>query len=148
MPVREYIPDAADTRAAPHKYRNLNRASIATLTTVEECDEAIDYVTKSLTHIKQQISRAKRAHAAEGIKSDWEWLTRTESAKSVMGYLHQELLRHRATLAKAKKIAQNEAANRERLTAFVRIVRSNVDRDTFLKWMSEAEMLASIGGDA
>jgi hypothetical protein len=137
----EYIPDAVQQRASD-KYRHLTTASIPSLT-IEESNEAIDYVTKSLTSIKQQIAMAKRGHAAEGIKSDWQWLTRTEAARSALGHLHQELLRHRAIMVKARKIAEGDAQQRDKVSVFIRIVRDRVGQETFLKWMAEADLIAN-----
>jgi hypothetical protein len=131
---REYIPGAAHNRA-PDKFKNIKAT---TLKTIEECDEAIEYVTKSLTSIKQQISEAKRGHAAEGIQSDWRWLTNAEAARSAMGHHHQELTRRRAELAREKKQAEHEARQQNEMQVFVQVAREAVGSVTVGAWMAEA----------
>jgi hypothetical protein len=46
-------------------------------------------------------------------------------------------------MVKARKIAEGDAQQRDKVSVFIRIVRDRVGQETFLKWMAEADLIAN-----
>lgn len=121
---------------------SLNSETINAMTTIEECDAAIEECTIALTSIKQQILKAKMLAAGHGQYSDPDWFARLNGAKGSRGAIHQKLIQRRAAIVREQREAEHAARERSFKDAFREVVRRNVDPATFARWTAEAAAMA------
>ncbi len=101
-------------------------------TTLDEFDDAIDFVNEECTHIEQQLMESKGAALKYGDYSDPEWFSKAYSASKIARALKQKLARKRADFIRQMKTEEHKKTDAERSKGFIHACRQMLSKEQYL----------------
>ena len=110
-------------------------------TTLEEFDEAIEFVDEECGHIEMQINSARGAAAQYGEYSDSDWYARATLALRLARSKKQKLAKKRAALAIMLKEQKHRERDLNRERIFINLCRDELPREQYLSLWKRVDEL-------